>query len=186
MGKVMSIVSRQVNRYNVESRAEKVMSQPKPKPAPTFQANQSDLDRILKEHPDLVKQLSQKNQALDDNLKSVFVTSTDPTVMPAESSGKNLPTDRTSADDFEFGHLEPTKVAKSRCTLRQAMKFIGNHQTSPSEWTAARIAAEYYMKESVVSNILTHFRAFEVHIPPKGLDKRKQILGSSNKSKLLE
>ncbi|XP_053685180.1 protein NDUFAF4 homolog [Sabethes cyaneus] len=186
MGKVLSIVARKANRYNVESRAQKVISQDKPEPAPKFKANQADLERILNEHPDLVKQLNRKDQVLDDNLKAVFVTSRDPSIMTTESTGKSLPADRTSTEDFEFGHLEPIKVSRGRCTLRQALKFIGDHQTSPTEWTATRIAADYYLKESVVSNILEHFKAFEVHIPPEALDKRKKILQPANKSKLLE
>lgn len=47
MGKVLSIAARQVNRFNVESRAEKVISQSKPKPAPTFESNLKDLQRVL-------------------------------------------------------------------------------------------------------------------------------------------
>lgn len=97
-----------------------------------------------------------------------------------------MPADRTSIEDFEFGHMEPAKVPKGRCTLRQAIKFIADHQTSPAEWTASRISAEYFLKESIVSNILNHFRAFEVHIPAGALDKRKKILQPANKNKLLE
>lgn len=47
MGKVLSIAARQANRFNVESRAEKVISQSKPKPAPKFQSNLKDLQRVL-------------------------------------------------------------------------------------------------------------------------------------------
>ena len=44
----MSVVGRQVQRFNVENRAQKVISQAKPKPAPKFESNLRDLERVLK------------------------------------------------------------------------------------------------------------------------------------------
>lgn len=48
MGKVMSVVAGKVQRFNVENRAQKVISQAKPTPAPRFESNLKDLERVLK------------------------------------------------------------------------------------------------------------------------------------------
>jgi hypothetical protein len=100
---------------------------------------------------------------------------------------KPLPTARTTPEDFEFGHQEPDvkKVALGKCTLRQAIQFISDHQQQPNEWTAKRIAEEFKMKQENVDQILQHFRMFQVHINTKTAGKSKKFLLDpfSNKTK---
>lgn len=52
MGKVFSVVAKYsrfpAQRFNVENRAHRVISQDKPKPAPKFEANIKDLERVLR------------------------------------------------------------------------------------------------------------------------------------------
>lgn len=48
MGKVLSIALRKAQRFNVENRAQRVISQPKPKPAPKYESNLKDLEKILR------------------------------------------------------------------------------------------------------------------------------------------
>ncbi|XP_055595635.1 protein NDUFAF4 homolog [Uranotaenia lowii] len=180
MGKVLSVISRQANRFNVENRAEKVISQNKPKPAPTFSSNQKDLERILQEYPEIIEEQSKKHGTLDDNLRHVYVTSTDK--FPVTNvKDKPLPLDRTSVESFELGHLEPTTVAKGRCSLRQAMTFISNHQVDPNIWNVTKIANDFQMKEALVEDILKHFKTFELHIPTK-VSEGKQLLVKPNKT----
>lgn len=100
-----------------------------------------------------------------------------------------LPLDRHAVDDFEYGFKEPEKVALGRCTLRQAIKFISDHQSDSETWTAVKIANEYKLKETNVGkwknidsqnckifysffilftgNILNHFKTFQIYIPDK-------------------
>lgn len=97
MGKVMSVAAGKIQRFNVENRAQKVISQAKPTPAPRFESNLKDLERVLKgeknrwkhceiaadkhfafvDHPEIIEQAGKKDAGLDDRLKSVFVTSSD-------------------------------------------------------------------------------------------------------------
>ncbi|XP_050075640.1 protein NDUFAF4 homolog [Anopheles maculipalpis] len=179
MGKAMSVVGRQVQRFNVENRAQKVISQAKPKPAPKYESNLRDLERVLKEHPEIVEEQSRKNVQLDENLRQVYVTSKDVAIDPkaaqTQDPDKPLPINRSTVEEYEFGHLEPRTVTKGRCTLRQAVQFIANHQTDPQQWTAAKIAEYYSMKETLVKNILNHFKSFEVHLPDKNLERRRVL-----------
>lgn len=183
MGKVLSIVSRQANKFNVENRAQKVISQAKPKPAPKFESNLRDLERVLQEYPEIVSTQNKKDELLDDNLKQVFVTSTRTEPTRQKQTEQALPLDRSAVDDFEYGHMEPEKVSKGRCTLRQAMEFISKHQTDPSRWTSAEISAHYDMKESLVSDILKHFKPFELHVPEK--NNKNKAFPNTNKNNLL-
>lgn len=101
MGKVMSVMVRTANRFNVEQRAQKVISQDKPKAAPKFDYNIRELEEVKRgkfslkisdeyeiipivilylAFPELKETLEKKDSALDDRLKKVFVTSTDSVV----------------------------------------------------------------------------------------------------------
>jgi hypothetical protein len=38
-------------------------------------------------------------------------------------------------------------IPQGRFTLKQAMKFIGDHQANPNTWTATAIAKEYNINQ---------------------------------------
>lgn len=48
MGKVMSVVAGKMQRFNIENRAQKIISQDKPVPAPKYESNIKDLERMLR------------------------------------------------------------------------------------------------------------------------------------------
>lgn len=48
MGKVVSVLSRPIKNFNVESRAHKVISKEKPLPAPLHKASKKELENLLK------------------------------------------------------------------------------------------------------------------------------------------
>lgn len=52
--------------------------------------------------------------------------------------------------------MEPAKVSRGRITLRQAIKFISDHQSEPETWTAERIANEHKLKIDNVCKFI-HF-----------------------------
>lgn len=47
MGKVMSIASRKVQRFNVENRAHKILEREKPIAAPKYESNIRDYQKVL-------------------------------------------------------------------------------------------------------------------------------------------
>ncbi|XP_017873355.1 PREDICTED: protein NDUFAF4 homolog [Drosophila arizonae] len=168
MGKVMSMVARKANRFNVENRAHRVLEREKPTPAPKYESNLRDMERTLELDPDFVSKLNTKDASLDTRLKDVYVTSKDQfiqRVVQRQGADRPLPLDRTTPTDFEYGYMEPTKVSSGRCTLRQAMQFINDHQQDSEEWTASKIADQYKLKEPHVANILYYFKTFNIHIP---------------------
>ncbi|XP_036324805.1 protein NDUFAF4 homolog isoform X2 [Rhagoletis pomonella] len=161
MGKVMSMLARKANRFNVENRAHRVLERDKPVPAPKYESNLHDMQRALELDPQLVEKLNKKDQALDERLKNVYVTSEDRFIDYASQRAdpsKPLPLSRKTPQDFEYGYREPTRVAAGRCTLRQAMQFITDHQSDSSLWTKQRIAADYKLKEDVVELLMCTYQ----------------------------
>ncbi|CRK86927.1 CLUMA_CG000748, isoform A [Clunio marinus] len=179
MGKVLSIAVGKAKRFNVENRAQRVISQEKPTPAPKYDANVKDLQRILEQHPEIVDEVNRKSAELDDRLKKVFVTSSEYVdqrrIINPE---KPLPVNRKYVEDFEFGFKEPEpeKVALGKCTLRQAIQFLSDHQLDGGKWTAEKIAQEFKLKQDNVQNILDHFHMFNIHISKKEGKAKKYLL----------
>ncbi|CAD7085040.1 unnamed protein product [Hermetia illucens] len=187
MGKVMSVMMRKANRFNVENRAHRLLDKEKRDIAPKFESNLRDMERVLKEEPDYIEKQSRKDTGLDNRLKQVYVTSKDTFIdlekRQAENPNRPLPLDRAVVQDFEYGFMEPSRVTPGRCTLRQAMQFITDHNSDPEKWTRQKIAEEYKLKEENVGKILDYFRSFQIYIPDK--HKRENILRvqpRSNKS----
>ncbi|XP_033163664.1 protein NDUFAF4 homolog [Drosophila mauritiana] len=176
MGQVVSMVARRANRFNVENRAHRVLEREKPTPAPKFDSNLRDMERTLELDPKFVDKLNMKDSSLDGRLKDVYVTSQDRFIkrvqerQAAEAAAdkvehRPLPLERQTPDDFEYGYLEPNRISPGHCTLRQALKFINDHQLDPESWPAKKIANEYKLKEPLVENILHYFKTFNMYIP---------------------
>ncbi|KAH8407021.1 hypothetical protein KR222_004161 [Zaprionus bogoriensis] len=193
MGKVMSMVARKANRFNAENRAHRVLEREKPTPAPKYESNLRDMERTLELDPKFVDNLNRKDAGLDTRLRDVYVTSKDrfidrvierQTQTKAENSipQRPLPLERKTPEDFEYGYLEPQRVMLGRCTLRQALQFINDHQLDPETWTAKKIAEEYKLKEPHVENILQYFKTFSVFIPEH---KHEDRLLTQTRKKLL-
>ncbi|XP_037823739.1 protein NDUFAF4 homolog [Lucilia sericata] len=176
MGKVMSMVSRKVNRFNVENRAHRILEREKPVAAPKYEGNLRDMERTMELDPNFLEKLNKKDSALDERLKNVYVTSQDRFIdyglkRSQSSEDKQLPLDRHTPEDFEFGYMEPQRITIGRCTLRQALKFITDHQSEPEKWTPAKIAEDYKMKPELVDNILKYFRSYNIYIPDQRSSK---------------
>ncbi|KAH8337383.1 hypothetical protein KR059_008631 [Drosophila kikkawai] len=176
MGQVVSMVARRANRFNAENRAHRVLEREKPTPAPKFESNLRDMERTLELDPKFVDTLNRKDASLDSRLKDVYVTSQDRFIkrvqerQAAEAASDHpekrpLPLERKTPEDFEYGYLEPTRISSGHCTLRQALKFINDHQLDPENWPAKKIANEYKLKEPHVENILHYFKTFNMYIP---------------------
>ena len=91
---------------------------------------------------------------------------------------KPLPTNRKTINDFELGYQEPDlqRIPLGKCTLRQAIKFISDHQQKPEEISAEKIAEEFKLKQQNVEHILEHFRMFAIHIPKEEGKTKKYLI----------
>ncbi|KAL9898575.1 NADH dehydrogenase [ubiquinone] 1 alpha subcomplex assembly factor 4 [Glossina fuscipes fuscipes] len=185
MGQVASFVVRKINRFNVESRAHRVLERDKPTPAPKYESNLRDMERTMELDPTFLEKLNKKDLELDQRLKNVYVTSKDSydiNKSKAEKDIQSLPTDRSTPEDFQYGYQEPKKVTVGRCTLKQALEFITNHQSDPEKWTAQKIADDYKMKPKLIEHILHHFKTYNIYVPDQN---SKETILTQAKRKLL-
>ncbi|KAJ8984729.1 hypothetical protein NQ317_004993 [Molorchus minor] len=174
MGKLLSKVSHPFKNFNLESRAHNIISQPKPTPAPRFQTDEIDLQRLMKEYPEAYKESLTKNEELDKYLKSVYVTSKD--VKPESKTAnpnKPLPTDRRAVEDFIFGVKESINVPEGKITLKDALEFITQHQNEPKIHTSQSIAERFKIPEETTKHVLKYFKVFQVYIPQERNVKAK-------------
>ncbi|XP_063243434.1 protein NDUFAF4 homolog [Bacillus rossius redtenbacheri] len=187
MGKVFSVIQRKVNRFNIESRAQKIISKEKQTPAPKHQSTLKEFEKIKQELSELPKAELEKDVALDTKLKEVYVVSTDGHVeKPGSESLRPLPQERRAVEAPEFGFLEPSIVPRGRCTLQQALRFISDHQEDPVRWRHDVIAQEYKLQLETVEKILLHYRMFQVYIPKDKNEKKESmfVLPRINKKQL--
>ncbi|XP_053618050.1 protein NDUFAF4 homolog [Plodia interpunctella] len=171
MGALVTKALRPIKSFNIDNRAERVISKDKPVPAPLYPKNLEDLKRALESDPNLDEKLDKKDPDLDVRLRDVYVTShgrpeDDITrEKHVQNPDRPLPQDRAMTPQFEYGFKEPERAKYGRVTLRDTLNFISAHQTNPEEVTAAKIALEYKLKQDDVESILKYFKSYEVYIP---------------------
>jgi len=163
MGKVYSHLAWRVSRnFNVENRAQKVLSQEVIRPAPKHKSDEEYLSKIRQEHPELSAQIENKDEGLLKRLENVYVKSKDPSVTEPDRSAHKLPQDRTPHEPARFGYEEPERVPYGRVTLRSALSFLGAHAQAPADHPASSIARDFKLDEQVTDDILKHFKMLQM------------------------
>lgn len=63
--------------------------------------------------------------------------------------------DRKPAGEMEYGFKMPEegKVTRGKCTLQQALQFLGDHQGDPKLWNTQKISEDFKLKEEVVGEL---------------------------------
>jgi len=82
-----------------------------------------------------------------------------------------LPTNRSKLADDEFGYLEPEVIRPGRCSVRQALQFIGDHYVDSSTHTVTSISKQYNLDKESVERVIKYFHVFNVQMP---LNKREE------------
>ncbi|XP_017882531.1 protein NDUFAF4 homolog [Ceratina calcarata] len=166
MGKAYSLLLRPFRNFNVESRAQRIISQDKPTPAPHHPSVQKQKAIVEKLEPDFFEIHNKKDPHLDDRLKSVFVQSADPQDEPSEvlTSTRPLPQNRSRPPpnlyNGMYDHKTPSSAA-GKCSLKNAIQFINNHQQDPEKYTIENISQTYKLDKKVVEDIITNFKLFQ-------------------------
>uniref|UniRef100_A0A4P6DGT4 Putative hipothetical protein rhodnius neglectus n=1 Tax=Rhodnius prolixus TaxID=13249 RepID=A0A4P6DGT4_RHOPR len=167
MGKALSILNRQINRFNAENRAHRVISKDKPAPAPKHPSTQKQIDEFLSETQEIRNELMSKNHQLDENLKKVYVVShtTADHTYGKPSDMARLPKSRSRVVDSEFGYQEPEIIPEGKITLKQVMNILVQHQEDGKKYNASYFSSQYKLTEEDAVNLLKYFSPFKVHIP---------------------
>ncbi|KAG8223066.1 hypothetical protein J437_LFUL002014 [Ladona fulva] len=167
MGLIVSSLTRRIKSFNIENRAHREISKEKPSPAPRYPSTAKEIERIMKENPEIVNQHLQKNEELYERLKEVYLTSQDIKIEPKKvaEGTRPLPLNRSAPEDTDFGFPEPSMLPKGRITLRQALKLISDYQSDPSSKPISAIAAEHNLGVEMTENIVKYFKTFELYVP---------------------
>ncbi|XP_077297845.1 NADH dehydrogenase [ubiquinone] 1 alpha subcomplex assembly factor 4 [Arctopsyche grandis] len=173
MGKVWSSVMRPIKTFNIENRAHRVISRDKPELAPKYKVDKESLDKLLKENPDIIESYSKKHTILDNRLKTVYVSSTDPEANPEMSKSKRtLPLDRKSFQESDFSTWDPEFVPPGRLMLRDIFQVLALHVNEGH--SSESLAAQWGVKKEVLDELFKYYGTFEIHIP-KGKEKSFEL-----------
>ncbi|XP_050315345.1 protein NDUFAF4 homolog [Anthonomus grandis grandis] len=180
MGRAISKIKHPWRDFNLESRAEKVISNPVKTAAPRHKKDALDLERMKQEYPEVFAESLRKNETLDKYLKDVYVVSNEekPVEKALETNpSRALPQDRAQPEPYLFGHKEPDVIPPGKTTLRNALKFISQHQNEPRKYTPEHIANEHNIPEDVVKKILENYRVFQIYEPQESSKTRATFAG---------
>lgn len=73
-----ALITRPMQRFNIDNRTDKLLNQEKPKPAPKYESDQQLLESIRRENPELLEATTKKDLDLLNKLEKIYVTSKDP------------------------------------------------------------------------------------------------------------
>lgn len=163
MGKVYSLLTRPVRTFNVENRAARIISRKKPIPAPQYPSTEKQKKLSDEVNPNFLKEHYQKDVQLDQRLKDVFVTSTDPEkIIESARESRSLPQDRHRPDEYILDSFDLTTIPAGKCSFKQILKFILQHKQDPVTYNSESIAAEYKIDKKIVDDVLKHFKVYTV------------------------
>jgi len=171
-----SLVKRPLQRYNVEHRAEKVLSkienpEAPPQRAPMYQSDKDLLDNIRNSNPALAEATHKKDGELFTRLRDVYVTSTEREEALPPNPERPLPLDRAAySEDFVPGLNRQDKsraIPRGKVTLDQAVQFISDHNLKPAVHTAETISDSFRINPAITANTLKYFKIFKAMTPEK-------------------
>ncbi|XP_050436505.1 NADH dehydrogenase [ubiquinone] 1 alpha subcomplex assembly factor 4 [Adelges cooleyi] len=182
MGIVGSHLTRNLRRFNVVGRTERVIDKEKPTRAPLHKADAERIKQMIKDDPKMKEELLNKSSVHEGNLKDVYVTSTGDLPDVYTGSKAKLPKNREQVFASGFLMEEPTDVPKGRYTLTQIVQCISDHHGDKNQFTAEILAKKINIDVKTMENILKYYRVFDIHIPDKSVIEKQT---SSPKQALL-
>lgn len=177
MGKVLSLPKRAIQRFNVESRAQKILSQEKPKPAPLHKANVQELERLLKDSPDWLNKINLKDTALNDRLKQVYVSAEEK--FDRYDSTRVLPNQRTTDEEDPAAD---EKAPPGRIKMKHFAEFLSARSNDIEVFGPEKLANDIKIDVKTAEDIIEHFRPLTLHVNAPGTRK----LPEPEDQKLLE
>lgn len=181
-------VTRNLQRFNIESRTEKLLKSEKLNVAPKYPADEKLRQDILRDMPEEIeKELHSKSSELHNRLKDVYVTSQDPAKETGfdpdinrrrpENPDRPLPKSRTSKgmDRSAFAR-DMSKHKKGKLSLEKLQEMIATHKADLEKNTPKLLAQHYKLDLAVTESILEHFRVYgHVKIKPISAKERKDM-----------
>ncbi|RZF43439.1 hypothetical protein LSTR_LSTR001700 [Laodelphax striatellus] len=167
MGRVFSAMKRELINYNVENRAQKVISRDKLPTAPQYESVTREVERMQAQGLSL-EDMGKKHAQLNENLKNIHVKSTG----PAPDSLVPPSLERFSEHiGYEGGYLEPIQVPKGKISLKSFLEMLSRYQEDKVKYRPEVLAALYNLDLKFVETAVDRYQIFKLHVP-KNLDAR--------------
>jgi len=174
MGKSISklrghVLTRPMQRFNIESRTESLLDTDKPMPAPKYQADiESRQVNLETQWRQMEKDIKAKDETHSKRLEDVYVTSEDPEGFDNEINRRRpvnpkrpLPTNtRAWQLTRGFGTPDGYTAPAGRITLDAAQQMLVDHSKDPQVLNAGALATKYDLKVADAEGILQNFKVF--------------------------
>jgi len=172
-----SLVTRTMQRYNIESRTEKLLEKDQvvPRPAPKFRSDKELLEEIRRTQPEIAEAATKKDDHFHKRLQDVFVTSTDPvkfdpdSLKQVENPDRPLPrrSIRERGDDLVSQHPFSERfeeIPKGKIHLEDAQEMLNRYRAAiPSNRIDAKTASEMYsVSAKDAAAVMDHFAIFSL------------------------
>ncbi|XP_012877836.1 PREDICTED: NADH dehydrogenase [ubiquinone] 1 alpha subcomplex assembly factor 4 [Dipodomys ordii] len=184
-------VFRALRNFNLENRAEREISKRKPSSAPRHPSTKKLLVEQMSHHPEIEREVTNKDNKLHSFLKDIYVDSRDPEREVTNKDNKlhsflkDIYVDsRDPVSSLKVKNVQPkpvpkefrmpkdhhsemnvASIPKGKISIVEALTLLNNHKLYPETWTAEKIAQEYYLELNDVNSLLRYFVTFEVFSP---------------------
>ena len=148
-----SLVTRPIQRFNIESRTEKLFEKEKPQRAPQYPSTVEMVENIRRERPDIIEAASKKDTDLLRKLEDVYVSSEDPQHFDHEINSKiaynperPMPAKGVrSSPSYGFSEASQLKgsVKSGKITLDIAQSMMAEFSKNPTAETLSSISSTH-------------------------------------------
>ncbi|KAI4494331.1 hypothetical protein M0802_009014 [Mischocyttarus mexicanus] len=168
MGALIVKLKRPLNKFNIENRANAVLSRSKPIPAPKPAASIKQLQLAQELNPGFLKDHYAKNLKLDENLKNVYVTSTgsETNTLNQPNPDRPLPLSRVT-EDLEFGFHLPDSVPIGKITLKDLFQLIISYKDDSVKNNFDSLAKQYKLDKETVEKLIEYYKLYQLIIPER-------------------
>jgi len=169
-----SLITRPIQRFNIESRTEKLLKEEKPLRAPHYPSTEELVENIRRERPDIIEESSKKDTDLLKKLQNVYVSSNDPEFFDQDSNtkvnydnperpmpGKGI----RSSPSYGFAEASQLKgsVIQGKITIDTAQLMMNEFARNPASDTLSLLAQNHQIPLQKLVHMLENFRVFHLY-----------------------
>lgn len=181
-----TVVTRPLQRYNVEHRAEKVIKKTEdpqgvPVRAPFYNADAQFLENLRASQPKVAEAAHRKDLDHHSRLRDVFVTSKDPHhtdyiepveefVDVKENPNRPFPLDRhRHFEEFVPAamRVEEKSPSRGKLTLTMAVNILGKRKAEGRAFSSKVISEEYKLNPEMASNLVQYYSVYSMQEPTR-------------------
>lgn len=162
MGKALSkvrghFVTRPLQRFNIETRTERILDQEKPTVAPRYESDKVEVNPKIKEA------VAAKDDSLLQRLQQVYVETSEIRPIVENNPERPLPSRgvRGRVKPGFQGAMVTGVAATGKISIDDAQTLLTSNRSNPEVNSASSLSLQYGLNEAEVEKLLTHYRVFK-------------------------